>query len=44
MDKTEVRRIIEATLSGGNKFLRLFDLPKNMGIKTKHGVRQYLHR
>lgn len=34
-NKDEVRRIIEATLSSGNKTPGLFDLPKIMGVKSK---------
>lgn len=34
-NKDEVRRIIEATLSSGNKMPGLFDLPKVLGVKSK---------
>lgn len=34
-NKDEVRRIIEATLSSGNKMPGLFDLPKILGVKNK---------
>ncbi len=35
MNKDEVRSIIEATLTGGNKTPGLFDLPKILGVKSK---------
>ncbi len=35
MLKTEVRNIIESTLTSGSKTPGLFDLPKILGIKSK---------
>lgn len=35
MNKTEVRSIIEATLTSGSKSPGLFDLPKILGVKNK---------
>ncbi len=35
MIKTEVRNIIESTLTSGSKTPGLFDLPKILGIKSK---------
>jgi hypothetical protein len=35
MNKDEVRRIIEATLTSGSKMPGLFDLPKILGVKSK---------
>ncbi len=35
MLKTEVRKIIESTLTSGSKTPGLFDLPKILGIKSK---------
>ncbi len=35
MLKTEVRNIIESTLTSGSKTPGLFDLPKSLGIKSK---------
>ena len=35
MNKTEVRNIIESTLTSGSKTPGLFDLPKILGVKSK---------
>ncbi len=35
MNKAEITRIIESTLTSGNKMPGLFDLPKIMGIKMQ---------
>jgi hypothetical protein len=35
MNRDEVRRIIEATLRGGDKTPGLFDLPRIIGIKSE---------
>jgi len=35
VNKTEVRNIIESTLTSGSKTPALFDLPKILGLKSK---------
>lgn len=44
MDKNEVRRIIQLTLSSGNKTPRLFDLPEIMKIKAKLESSESIHK
>jgi hypothetical protein len=44
MNKAEVRKIIESTLSSGNKTPRLFDLLEIMRIKAKLESSDSIHR
>lgn len=44
MNKAEARKIIEFTLSSGNKTPRLFDLPEILRIKAKLESSDSIHR